>query len=109
MDRLTDPAQGYCEMYCEKYGIPGCDPETCARKSEVAMYERLKDIEGIVPFERLVELAFADRGGRCAVYHPGYPVASHYYQDEDGLCIREVSGVVSKEEYEAALKGEQDG
>lgn len=67
MKRLTDPAQGYCEMYCENYGIPGCEPETCARKSEVAMYERLKDVEGIVLFERLVELAFADRDGRCVV------------------------------------------
>lgn len=36
MDRLTDSAQGYCEMYCENYGIPGCDPETCARKGEKA-------------------------------------------------------------------------
>lgn len=67
MDRLTDSAQGYCEMYCENYGIPGCDPETCARKGEVAMYERLKDVEGIVPFDRLVELAFADRAGLAKV------------------------------------------
>lgn len=67
MDRLTDSAQGYCEMYCENYGIPGCDPETCARKGEVAMYERLKDVEGIVPFDRLVKLAFADRAGKCLI------------------------------------------
>lgn len=67
MDRLTDSAQGYCEMYCENYGIPGCDPETCARKGEVAMYERLKDVEGIVPFDRLVELAQADRAGLAKV------------------------------------------
>lgn len=67
MERLTDPAQGYCEMYCENYGVPGCWPETCARKNEVAMYEKLKEIEGIVPFDRLLELAFADRAGRCEV------------------------------------------
>lgn len=65
--RLTDHAEGYCEKYCENYGIPGCWPETCVRKNEAAMYEKLKRIEGIVPFDRLIELAQADREHRCAV------------------------------------------
>lgn len=67
MQRLTDPAQGYCEMYCKKYGRCFGDPGDCIFEKEKDMYERLKDIEGIVPFERLVELAFADRDGRCLI------------------------------------------
>lgn len=67
MERLTDPAQGYCEMYCKEYSKCFSDPETCVHKAEVAMYEKLKEIEGIVPFDRLLELAFADRDGRCDV------------------------------------------
>lgn len=47
MDRLTDSAQGYCEMYCKKYGRCFSDPGDCAFKQEQAMYERLKDFEGI--------------------------------------------------------------
>lgn len=57
--------------------------------------------------ERIQELAVADRDGRCVVYEPGYPVVSQYYYDEDdGLYIRKVSGVVSQEEYEVALNGD---
>lgn len=67
MDRLTDTAQGYCEMYCKEYSKCFSDPETCVHKAEVAMYEKLKEIEGIVPFDRLLELAFADRDNRCVV------------------------------------------
>ena len=62
-ERLTDPAQGYCEKYCTHYLLPGCDPETCCRKNEVRMYEALKQIEGRVSFERLVLLAAADQKG----------------------------------------------
>lgn len=67
MDRLTDTAQGYCEMYCKKYGRCFAEPETCEHKAEVAMYEKLKEIEGIVPFDRLLELAVSDRAGRCII------------------------------------------
>lgn len=58
--------------------------------------------------ERLIEICNAERDGRCVVYQKGYPVMSHYYKDEDGLYIREVSGVVSKEEYESVLEKEQN-
>lgn len=58
---------------------------------------------------RLRELAQADQVGHCIVFDLHYPVVSEYYKDEDGLFIREVSGVISKEEYEAALRREQDG
>lgn len=67
MERLTSPAEGYCEKYCPDYIMPGCDPEKCAHKNDVSMYEALKSIEGIVPFDRLLELAQADRDGRCVV------------------------------------------
>lgn len=67
MERLTDPAQGYCEMYCKKYGRCFGDPGDCIFEKEKEIYQKLKDIEGIVSFDRLVELAFADRDGRCVV------------------------------------------
>ena len=59
--------------------------------------------------ERLRKLWLADQKGHCVVFDEHYPVVSEYYRDEDGRYIREVSGVVSAEEYEAALKArEQD-
>ena len=73
---------------------------------------RLAAIEDILGDEydlnRLRELVEADRDGRCIVYQPGYTVASEYYKDGD-FCIRETVGVISKAEYMAMLKGEQDG
>lgn len=58
--------------------------------------------------DRLRELCYAERDGRCVVFQPGPAVVSHYYQ-EDGLYIREAAGLVSKEEYEqAAREGGQD-
>lgn len=62
-----------------------------------------------IPLDRLRELAEADREGRCVVFVSGYPVVSIYRKAEDGLCIREVSGVITEEEYKAALRREQDG
>ena len=67
MERLTDCAQGYCEMYCKKYGHCFGDPGDCIFKNEIKMYDALKSIEGIVPFDRLLELADADRAGRLVV------------------------------------------
>ena len=67
MERLTDCAQGYCEMYCKKYGHCFGDPGDCIFKDEIKMYDALKSIEGIVPFDRLLELADADRAGRLVV------------------------------------------
>lgn len=114
MERLTKRIEGLEEasLSCEKCGkaaISECwSQENCTQTA----VDRLSAIEDILgddyDLDRLRELVEADRGGRCVVYQNGYPVASHYYQDEDGLYIREVSGVVSKEEYEAALKGEQN-
>ena len=67
MERLTDPAQGYCEMYCKKYGHCFGDPGDCIFEKEIAMYDALKSIEGIVPFDRLLELALADKEDRLVV------------------------------------------
>ena len=53
MERLTDCAQGYCELYCKSYGLCRLDPEICARKNEAALYAKLKDYEitGLEPKE----------------------------------------------------------
>ena len=67
MDRLTDCAQGYCEMYCKKYMLCFEDPENCVFKDEIKLYDALKSIEGIVPLDRLLELACADKDGRLVV------------------------------------------
>ena len=67
MERLTDCAQGYCEMYCKKYGHCFEDPGDCIFKDEIKLYEAVKSIEGIVPFDRLLELACADKAGRLVV------------------------------------------
>ena len=64
MERLTDPAQGYCEIYCKKYGHCFGGPGDCIFEKEIAMYDALKSIEGIVPFDRLLELALADKEDR---------------------------------------------
>ena len=67
MERLTNCAQGYCEMYCKKYMLCFEDPEDCIFKDEIKLYETVKSIEGIVPFDRLLELADADRAGRLVL------------------------------------------
>ena len=67
MERLTDCAQGYCEMYCKKYEHCFEDPEDCIFKDEIKLYDAIKSIEGIVPFDRLLELADADRAGKLVV------------------------------------------
>lgn len=67
MDNLTDCAQGYCEMYCKKYGHCFGDPGDCIFKDEVKMYEKLKSIEGIITFDRLLELAVSDKAGQIII------------------------------------------
>ena len=79
MDRLTDCAQGYCEMYCKKYGHCFGDPGDCIFKDEVKMYEKLKSIDGIITFDRPLELAVSDKAGQiiilpCEVGDTGYRV-----------------------------------
>ena len=53
MEKLTDSAQGYCEMYCKKYGHCFGDPGDCVFQHEVKMYEALKDYEctGMSPMD----------------------------------------------------------
>ena len=75
---------------------------------------RLATIENILgdeyDLDRLRELVEADREGRCVVFQPGYAVVSIYNPaDEDGLYTMSATGVITKEEYEAALRREQDG
>ena len=74
---------------------------------------RLANIEDILgddyDLDRLRELVETHRDRRCVIYQKGFPVASTYYKQIDGLCVREASGVVSEEEYEAAVKRGWDG
>ena len=67
VERLTDCAQGYCEMYCKKYEHCFEEPGDCIFKGEIKLYEAVKSLEGIVPFDRLLELACADKDGRLVV------------------------------------------
>ena len=123
MERLTDCAQGYCEMYCKKYGHCFGDPGDCIFKDEIKLYEAVKSIEGIVPFDRLLELADADRAGRlvvlpCKVGDTVYQIdAERVYESEvkwiifdcDDIAFdeRAIGGSIflTREEAEAALKG----
>ena len=123
MERLTDCAQGYCEMYCKKYMLCFEDPEDCTFKDEIKLYDAIKSIEGIVPFDRLLELADADRAGRlvvlpCKVGDTVYQIdAERVYESEvkwiifdcDDIAFDEraigVSIFLTREEAEAALKG----
>lgn len=74
---------------------------------EDALDSIYSDVE--VDYERVRYLVESDRDGRCVVYEPGYPVVSQYYYDkENGLYIREVSGVVSRKEYEDAIEISKD-
>ena len=124
MERLTDCAQGYCEMYCKKYGHCFGDPGDCIFKAEIKMYDALKSIEGIVPFDRLLELADADRAGRlvvlpCKVGDTVYQIdAERVYESEvkwiifdcDDIAFdeRAIGGSIflTREEAEAALAQE---
>ena len=121
MDRLTDCAQGYCEMYCKKYGHCFGDTGDCIFKDEIKLYEAVKSIEGIVPFDRLLELADADRAGRlvvlpCKVGDTVYQIdAERVYESEvkwiifdcDDIAFdeRAIGGSIflTREEAEAAL------
>lgn len=62
---------------------------------------------GNIDYNRLAELAKADKEHRCVIYKHGFPVASQYYQ-EGGLYIRETSGVIDYEEY-LKVMGENNG
>ena len=92
------------------YEDTGLEPEDFKRAfSEDTILKLAGQALGITP-ERLRELAQADNEGLCVVFQPGYGVVSIYNpKDEDGLYTMKVTGVITKEEYEAALRREQDG
>ncbi|MFQ6957826.1 MAG: hypothetical protein ACLRSP_20045 [Flavonifractor plautii] len=92
------------------YEDTGLEPEDLKRAfNEDDVLKLAGQALGITP-ERLRELVQADKEGRCVVFQPGYGVVSIYNpKDEDGLYTMKVTGVITKEEYEAALRREQDG
>ena len=53
MERLTDMAQGYCEVYCDFWDKCTEEPENCQWKNEVNLYNRLREYEasGLEPEE----------------------------------------------------------
>lgn len=93
MDRLTDAARGYCEKYCENYGVPGCSPESCGMKAEVSIYEGLRRLENIVLYDRLLELAEADRDERIIVLPKKATLISAVCQNKDGIYLMNHMGV----------------
>lgn len=92
------------------YEDTGLEPEDLKRAfNEDDVLKLAGQALGITP-ERLRELVQADKEGRCVVFQHGYGVVSIYNpKDEDGLYTMKVTGVITKEEYEAALRREQDG
>ena len=100
MERLTDCAQGYCEMYCKKYMLCFEDPEDCTFKDEIKLYDAIKSIEGVVPFERLLELACADKAGRLVVLdEPMRPLVWGDKEHDTILCPRCLCDLMGGFEY----------
>ena len=100
MERLTDCAQGYCEMYCKKYMLCFEDPEDCIFKDEIKLYDAIKSIEGVVPFERLLELACADKAGRLVVLdEPMRPLVWGDKEHDTILCPRCLCDLMGGFEY----------
>ena len=97
----------------EIQAIAGIASENCAKTAD-AIDKLLQDdaelesYRDLGPIDHLRELVQADQEGRCVVFAPGHPVVSAYYKDEDGVFVRDVTGVVTEEEYKAALRGEQE-
>ena len=103
MERLTDCAQGYCEMYCKKYGHCFGDPGDCIFKDEIKLYEAVKSIEGIVPFDRLLELACADKSGKLVVLP--CKVGDHVWIDGRDAIVTEFFGYRSERYFHAVILG----
>ena len=100
MERLTDCAQGYCEMYCKKYEHCFEEPGDCIFKDEIKLYEAVKSIEGIVPFDRLLELACADKAGRLVVLdEPMRPLVWGDKEHDTILCPRCLCDLMGGFEY----------
>ena len=71
--------------------------------------DRLSELEDILGDDydliRLREIVEADRDGRLEIFSPEGPPTVFYIPDyEDGLCLKDVSGLISKEEFEKVLK-----
>lgn len=63
-----------------------------------------------IPPDRLRELAQADKEGRCVIFQPGYDMVFVYNPaDEDGLYTKQVTGVISQEEYESVMEEKKNG
>lgn len=63
--------------------------------------------DGNIDYQRLTELAKADKENRLVVYQPNFSVVKIYHpKDEDGLYVMETTGIVSEEEYLKHLKEE---
>ena len=110
-------------MYCKKCGHCFGDPGDCIFKDEIKLYDAVKSIEGIVPFDRLLELACADKAGRlvvlpCKVGDTVYQIdAERVYESEvkwiifdcDDIAFdeRAIGGSIflTRDEAEEALKG----
>lgn len=91
----------------DAYEKTGLEPDEV---HAIKRYHEFDTAEDVLLGRRLIELAEADKEGRCVIFQPGYDVASTYYPaGEDGLYVRKVVGVVTKEEYETALAGEENG
>ena len=105
MNRYTEKVDGIWSVSC-KYEEP---PYPVVTQEVIDRLAAIEDILGDkYDLERLRELAQADREGRCVVFQPGYDVVTIYNPpDEDGLYTMTVTGVISKEEYEAALKARE--
>ena len=71
---------------------------------------KLKAYEELGSIDRLRELAQADKEGRCVVFQPGYDIVFVYNPaDEDGLYTKQVTGVISQEEYESVMEEKRNG
>ena len=100
MERLTDCAQGYCEMYCKEYGRCFDEPDNCAYQNEIKLYEALKSIEGIVPLERLLQIAQAEKDGRLVVLdEPMRPLVWGDNEHDTILCPRCLCDLMGGFEY----------
>ena len=100
MERLTDCAKGYCEMYCKNDMLCFEDPEDCIFKDEIKLYDAIKSIEGIVPFDRLLELACADKAGRLVVLdEPMRPLVWGDKEHDTILCPRCLCDLMGGFEY----------
>lgn len=95
------------------YEGTGLEPEEILSAVDMAKIacalHELNAYKELGSIDRLCELKQADDEGRCVVFQPGYAVVSIYNPaDEDGLYTMKVTGVITKEKYEAALRREQE-